>query len=179
MVGRPLRFVASAGTDFRVKNHPRLNSTAGLTIAAWIRHDGPIGPAAEILGKKGQAKYILDGYRFGVSRIGCLYLEIGDGHAVSRVHTGRRAIRPGTWYHVAGTFSPGRARIYVNCRLVVDQEIAAPRIAASKNDLVIGNFAGRRNAYPFNGCIDEVNLLGAALDADVIFELARPRELRQ
>jgi len=179
MVGQAMQFRAAAGTDILVKRHPRLNPTSGLTITAWIKHEGPIGTAAEILGKKGLARYIVDGYRLCVSRTGSLCLEIGDGSAICRVQTTRGTIRPDTWYFVAGTFAPGRGRIYINGRLIVDQEIPANEIAPSNNNLVIGNFAGRRNAMPFNGLIDEVNLLDAALGADEIFKLARPSRLQQ
>jgi len=179
MVGKAVRLRAALGTDVRVQRHDRLNPTTGLTIAAWIKHEGPIDSSAEILGKKGQARYIVDGYRFYVSRTRSLCLEIGDGAAVSRVQTERKTIREDTWYFVAATFSPGRVRLYVNARLVVDEPVPARQIAPSTNHLVLGNFAGRRNAFPFNGLIDEVSLLDAALDADAIFALARPSELRE
>ena len=179
MVGQAVKFSAGAGTDIVVKNHPRLNPTTGLTVAAWIKHEGPIGPAAEIVGKKGQARSIVDGYRFWVSRAGRLHLEVGDGKSVYRAHTERNAIKPDHWYHVAATFSPGRGRIYINSRLIVDEKLAAQQIAPSKNNLVIGNFAGRRNAMPFNGLIDEVALFDAALDGDAIFRLAKPNLLEQ
>jgi hypothetical protein len=179
MVGSAMQFKAADGADIMVANHPRLNPRSGLTITAWIKHEGPIGPAAEIVGKKGLARYIVDGYRFSVSRIGRLCLEIGDGTEVSRVQTDRGTIRPDTWYHVAGTFAPGRGRLYLNGRLIADQELPARQIAASTNHLVIGNFAGRRNAMPFNGQIDEVRVFDTALDADEIFEAASPRRLRQ
>ena len=179
MVGQAMRFRAAAGTDILVRKHARLNPTSGLTISTWIKHEGPIGSTAEILGKKGLARSIVDGYRLCVSRTGCLCLEIGDGTAVSRVQTTRGTIRPDTWYFVAATFAPGRGRLYINGRLIVDQEISANKIAPSNNNLVIGNFAGRRNALPFNGLIDEVNLLDTALDADAIFDLARPDRLQQ
>jgi hypothetical protein len=113
-----------------------------------------------------------------VSRIGRLCLEIGDGTDVSRVQTDRGTIRPDTWYHVAGTFAPGRGRLYLNGRLIADHELPARQIGASTNHLVIGNFAGRRNAMPFNGQIDEVRVFDTALDADGIFEAASPRRLR-
>jgi hypothetical protein len=179
MVGKAIRLRAALGTDVLVKRDPRLDPGSGLTIAAWIKHEGPIGAAAEIVGKKGLASTIVDGYRFCVSRIGSLCLEIGDGKSVSRVQTERRTIRPDTWYFVAATFSPGRVQLYVNARLVVDQEVSAQRIAPSTNHLVIGNFAGRRNAMPFNGLVDEVHLLGVALDGDSIFRLAKAGELRE
>jgi len=179
MVGRAMRFNAAQGCDIVVENHPRLNPSDGLTVCAWIKHEGPFGPAAEIVGKKGLAKAIVNGWRFWVARSGALCLEVGDGEAVSRVATERGEIRSGLWAHAAGTFAPGRVRLYVNCRLVVDREVPAQRIAPSPNRLVIGNFAGRRNAMPFNGFIDEVNVSSAALDADAVFLLAKPDKLRQ
>ncbi len=179
MVGQAVRFRARAGTEIAVKDHPRLNPTTGLTVAAWIKHEGPIGPAAEIVGKKGLARNIVDGYRFWVSRAGRLHLELGDGKNVCRAHTERNTIKPDRWYHVAATFSPGRGRIYINSRLIVDEKFAAQQIAPNKNDLVIGNFAGRRNAMPFNGLIDEVALFDVALDGNAIFSLAKPSSLQQ
>ena len=179
MVGRAARFSAAAGVDITVKNHPRLNPIDGLTVAAWIKHEGPLPPGAEIVGKKGQARAIVDGYRFFVSKAGRLFLSVGDGKEVCCVRTPRRAIRPSTWYHVAGTFSPGRIRLYLNGRMVADQAVAAQRIEPSRNNLVIGNFAGRRNALPWNGLIDEVNLFDRALDADAIFKSAAPERLQQ
>ena len=179
MVGTGMRFDARSGSDVVVKNGPRLNPTDGLTVAAWIKLSGPPSPAADIVSKKGVAKSIVDGYRFYVSKVGRLCLEVGDGQAVSRVGTSRRAIRPGVWCHVAGTFAPGRMRLYINSRLVVDEAVPAKRVEPSRNHLVLGNFAGRRNAYPFSGIIDEVNLFGVALAGDAIFGLAKPDQLRQ
>ena len=179
MVGNGMLFNAADGTEVTVANRPSLNPEHELTIAAWIRHAGPIGATAEIVGKKGLAKAIVDGYRLSVSKAGRLVLEVGDGTAVSRVSTANRTIRPDTWYHVAGTFSPGQGRLYINGRLAVEAAVPARQIAPSRNRLVIGNFAGRRNAYPFNGIIDEVNLLNVAADADTVFHLARPERLQQ
>lgn len=179
MVGRALQFSARHGTDVVVGDDAALSPTDGLTVAAWIKHEGPIQWTAEILGKKGQAKAIVDGYRLYLTRAGRLCFEIGDGTAVSRVSAPNRTIKPDTWYHVAATFAPGRLRLFLNTRLIEDRQVDAQRIAASPNKLVIGNFAGRRNAYPFNGMIDEVELLAVALDADAIFRLARPQRLSQ
>jgi len=178
MVGKAMKFNAENGTEILVKNHDRLNPGSGLTIAAWIKYEGRMN-YAEIVGKKGIAKTIVDGYRLSLARNGRIFWGTGDGKVVTNSRTERHTIQPGAWYHVAATFAPGHMRIYVNGKLLVDDEVEAQQIAPSRTVLMIGNFAGRRNALPFNGLIDEVYLFDTALEAADIFKLAQPDKLQQ
>jgi len=177
IAGNALRFRAQDKCDAKVMNRPKLNPSEALTVTAWVKHDGPITGTAEIVGKKGQAKAIVDGYRLFVSKAQRLCFEIGDGTKVYRINTPNRTIKPGIWYHVAGVFSPGRLRLFINTRCIADIAVAAQRIAPSQNHLTIGNFAGRHGAYPFNGWIDEAAIAAAALDADGVLILAEPHKI--
>jgi len=177
MAGKAMEFSHANGTEIRVKNAPALNPTKGLTVAAWIKHEGAMaGNGAEIIGKRGSGKNSPGGYRLFLTKGGRLYLRVGHDAGRYGVATARRSIQPNHWYHVAGTFSPGRLRLYVNGRLAVENEIPTQQITPTRHALVIGNFAGRRNNSPFNGLIDEVCLFDIALDAEQIFQIAQEGE---
>jgi len=181
MVGKARQFSKLGGTAVRVKDSQRLNPTQGLTIAAWIKKDYYVEgkwteETGEIIGKKAHnGKY---GYRLYVTGSGKLRFEVGEGkNEYSLFTTEKRTIHPDRWYHVAATFSPGRMRLYINTHLKRERDVEAQRIAASGNDLIIGNYGGsRRNAGPFNGLIDEVCIFDVALEADDILKLAQPEQ---
>lgn len=57
--------------------------------------------------------------------------------------------------------------VYVNCEPVAEQVLKTPLMAATK-PLLIGNYVGRKNAYAFDGLIDEVRMYGEVLEGDAI-----------
>ncbi|MBC7286908.1 MAG: LamG domain-containing protein [Armatimonadetes bacterium] len=80
-------------------------------------------------------------------------------------------VMPGYWTHVAGTYDGQTLRVYTNG--VLRAEIEAPGgVAPRKRSAVIGNYVGRKNAYPMDGLIDEVRIYNRALTVEEILAAA-------
>lgn len=78
------------------------------------------------------------------------------------------SVPAGYWSHVALTYNGRQMALYVDCELAAEQEVTVP-IMAAKRTLTIGNYIGRKNAYAFDGLMDEVKVFGAELNAEEIY----------
>lgn len=171
MVGKAMRFNEKDRTMVVVENSERLNPTQGLTLAAWIKHEGPWHHTIEIISKKAREERSVDGYRFFITRMGRLYLAVGNGQTTPWVYTPILAVVSDRTVHVAVTFESGRVRFYKNGRLWVDKKMDAQRILPNETPLTIGQVAGLDQNFHFNGLIDEVHIFNKALSAEQIAQV--------
>lgn len=149
-------------------NHPSLNITDKITIAAWIR---PVElNTRSILSKTGQ-----DGYQFGLNNDGKVQLKINDDSMedIYRVESNTSYVYDGsTWTHVAATFDGTTAKIYINGTLDVTVHFNTPTtINTNSSGLYIGSLLGSRR---WKGALDDVRLYHGTLDASEIAQIATP-----
>ena len=69
------------------------------------------------------------------------------------------------------TYDGERLQAFINCDPSAEAEVSGP-IMAKNRHLVIGNFIGRKNAYAFEGAIDELKVFDRVLSRDEIFAAA-------
>ena len=85
--------------------------------------------------------------------------------------TAEWSVPAGLWSHVAVSYDGKTIKLYVDCNLLAEKEVNA-QIMPARRPFIIGNYIGRKDAYAFDGTIDELRVFGAVLTEDEIFEEA-------
>lgn len=167
ILGGALAFAPDGEGFVEVPKSPALDLTPPFTVAAWI-HPEKNSPFQEIVCRRGDTEEA--GWRLRVGW-GILMFDLHDGIQRYSVQTEARQVELGFWTHVAAVHDGTRLTLFLNAEPVVWAEWpAVPK--PSGRGAVIGNFVGRRNAYPFVGRIDDVWVLSEALDGEALYRLA-------
>lgn len=167
-IGKALRLDPEHRLKIVVPNAPALQLKPPYTVAAWmrIRKEGP--SSMEILCFSDDVEPAGWRLRYGWQS---LYFTFGDGTGFHRAETKRFALPDGKWVHVAAVHDGKTVRLFINAEPVA--ELEAPAVPADyRRDAVIGNYTGRPDAYPFVGLLDDLCLIGKALDAEELYRLA-------
>ncbi len=126
--------------------------TGQLTVEAWINPSGP-GGVQRIVSADKHFYLALSGSKISFAVYTNAWKKV----------TGTTALQTGTWYHVAGVYTGGKLRVYLNGNLEkeinVSGQIGQGQSAA---DVIIGARAG--GSQGFVGTIDEVRIYADALD---------------
>lgn len=174
-----------SGVDFDGSNdyidvgsNSALNFTENaLTIAAWIYPQGISTTPSYFQAIFDRWSHGCTGYGYSLS-ISNHYLAGNPTQLVLNtvcgvsVTTGDAGLVNNAWQHVAVSLDAGKAKFYVNGRLVpnyADNTVPAPLTYGGP--AYIGNGPGA--AYPFDGGIDEVRVYNRGLSADEIGQLYR------
>ena len=139
-----------------------------LTIMAWAKSDAKDGV---VVGRGGAfcgfCLYIMDGKpKFGIHRVqeGPAYITVGKKEVVGR------------WVHLAGIVKKDRIELYVDGKLVDQQETEGYLPGNCGQPMEIGfdksNSATEEITDNFEGIIDEVKVFHAALSPEEIAEQA-------
>jgi hypothetical protein len=98
----------------------------------------------------------------------------GVNNANKLLTTDRFTVLKGEFQHFAVVNDGSRITLYINAEPMKSLEGAADLIpAACRRKLAIGNCPGTRmNAYPFTGLLDDLYIIGKALNADEIMDIA-------
>jgi hypothetical protein len=169
IVGNCLRFTATSQQYLEIKQSDALRAPGALTVMAWIK---PVarGGTYEILSNKGDKS--ADGpwpgwrLRYFWSRA---TFQFGAADSTEpTVSSPEWSVPAGFWSHVALTYNGQKLILYVDCEPVAEQEIKTP-IMPSPRPFVIGNYVGRKNAYAFDGLMDELKVFGTALSAEDVY----------
>lgn len=165
--GPALFLAAGAGAFAEAPRHPAVNLTPPFTVAAWVKPAEAPG-AHEVVSCRGDTDP--GGWRLRLGW-GMGTFHYHDGTNLVEVSVPPRTIPNGYWVHLAATHDGRQLRLYANAEEIASREaVTAP--APANRALVIGNYIGRKDAYPFVGGIDDVYLAAAALDGEQIFRLA-------
>ncbi|MGC9318514.1 MAG: LamG domain-containing protein [Armatimonadota bacterium] len=172
IAGKALRFHRDLEQHLLVENSEDLAAPESMTVMAWIRPAVRQG-AHGIIGNKGDKSGDppWPGWRFRYfwARIIFQY-GTADGREPT-VSTENWSVMPGFWHHVAAVYDGRSVRLYVNCELAAEEPVEG-EIMPRERQLVIGNYVGRKNAYAFDGEIDEMRVYDRALSAEEIFQAA-------
>ncbi|MFW5867100.1 MAG: LamG domain-containing protein [Armatimonadota bacterium] len=169
IAGNALRFHRDLEQYLLVENSEGLKAPEEMTVMAWIRPAQRQG-AHGIIGNKGDRSGDppWPGWRMRYFWARLVFqFGTADGEE-PQVSTENWSIDPGFWHHVAVTYDGERLAAYINCTLAAEAEVAAP-IMPRDQSFVIGNYPGRKNAYAFDGAIDELKVFDSALSLDEIF----------
>jgi hypothetical protein len=172
IVGNALHFHRDLQQYLQVEKTEGLLAPEAMTVMAWIRPDQRRG-AHGIIGNKsdrsGDPPWPGWRFRYFWARI-IFQFGTADGEEPS-VRTENWSISPGFWHHVAVTYDGERLRAFINCERAAEAEVPAP-IMPRDRPLIIGNFIGRKNAYAFDGAIDELKIFDHELTLNEIFAAA-------
>ncbi len=169
IVSKALRFSAEDEQYLQVQKLEGLAAPEAFTVMAWIR---PAKRAATygIIGNKGDKSGDppWPGWRFRYfwTRV-VLQFGAADGQEPS-ISSENWSVMHGFWSHVAATYDGDKLALYVDCNLVASREVNA-QIMPGRRQFVIGNYVGRKNAYAFDGIVDELKVFDTALTEDEIF----------
>ncbi|MGI5817595.1 MAG: LamG domain-containing protein [Armatimonadota bacterium] len=172
VVGNALRFDRDREQYLQVGEAGELTAPEQMTVMAWIRPAQRSG-AHEIISNKGDRSGDppWPGWRLRYFWARLVFqLGTADGEE-PQLSTENWSIEPGFWHHVAVSWDGERLRAYINCDLAAEAEVTGP-IMATTRPIVIGNYVGRKNAYAFDGALDELKVFDRALTADEIFTAA-------
>lgn len=169
IVGNGLRFTAASEQFLEVQQSEPLRAPAAMTIMAWIK---PVarGGTYEIIGNKGDKSGDgpWPGWRLRYFWSRAAFQFGGADSTEPTIFSPEWSTPAGFWSHVALTYDGRKTIMYINCEPVAEQESATP-IVPSTRPLIIGNYVGRKNAYAFDGLMDELKVFGEVLDAETIY----------
>lgn len=175
IVGKALEFTPEAEGGFTIADSAALNLPEGLTVMAWVK-PGERTSTGEIVclkgDKSGDPPWPGWRLRFFWTRVA---FEFGteDGREC-RANSPEWSVPVGYWSHVAATYDGAAIRIYVNAVLTAEEAVEGT-MAPQQRQGVLANYMGRKNAYPFDGILDEVKVFAGALPEEAIFREARDR----
>jgi len=169
MAGNGLKFTAASEQYLEIKQTEGLLAPAALTVMAWIKPAARNG-TYEIIGNKGDksGNGPWPGWRLRYFWSRATFQFGAADSSEPAVSSAEWSVPAGFWSHVALTYDGRKLRLYVDCEPANEQEITAP-IHASARPLIIGNYIGRKNAYAFDGLMDEVKVFGSVLNAEEIY----------
>jgi hypothetical protein len=169
-IGQALRLDAGHRLRIEIGTAPQLDLKPPFTVACWIKRRGTDPTAMEIFCYGDDVEKAGWRLRYGWQAI---YFVYGDGEKRCTFQSPGFSVPDDKWCHVAVTHDGKVVRIFINGEPVAEQ--AAPTAPANfKRSAVIGNYTGRPDAYNFVGLIDEMFLIGKALDKEEIYHLAAP-----
>ena len=148
------------GDYLEVVDESVFDFTAGVTVAAWIKPTAWDKPWQAIVTKGEQAWRIQRNNEAGTLEFACTGLSIPNGNDYGSLF-GAKAITPGEWHHVAGTYDGKKMSLYVDGTLDTSQEAKGP-IGTDDEPVLIGENGAVRNRF-FNGLIDDVHVYNFGL----------------
>ena len=142
-------------------NNSTLN-VSEITIEAWVKMYGTTGTNQMVLGRSCFGSH--KDYRFFFTNSRRLRLDIGDGAISDITQTDASIIAYNEWYHVVGTWTPDRKKLYVNGKEEKNQASTIASIGyIGSSRLYIGNYTCAANY--FRGAIDNVAIYSEALSS--------------
>ena len=175
MIGKALRLKEDQQAFLKVAKSEDFGLARNITVMAWTR-PAARGKAYEVLGWKGDksGNPPWPGWRLRCSWAR-IFFEYGTADGKQpRASSPEWSAPAGFWCHAAATFDGANIRIYVNGV----EKAAAPGegdILPNKGrPLIIGNYIGRKNAYAFDGLLDDVKVFNRVLtEAEIFAEAGR------
>jgi len=169
MAGSCLKFTGAAEQYLEIKQSEGLLAPAAFTVMAWVR---PVarGGTYEIIGNKGDksGNGPWPGWRLRYFWSRAAFQFGAADSTEPTLYSAEWSVPAGFWSHVAATYDGKKMVLYVDCEQVNGAEIAQPILSANRPP-IIGNYIGRKNAYAFDGLMDEVKVFGSVLTAEEIY----------
>jgi len=170
MIGNALAFVGAQQQSLTVAKSEDFNFAGPFTVMAWIRPT-PANGQTEIAcmkgDKSGEPPWPGWRLRFFYSRA---MFQVGtpDGQQPT-VTSEEWSVPEGYWTHLAGVWDGTKLRLFINAVEASNLDFAgpiAPQLAG--RPLILGNYIGRKDAYAFDGLLDDIKVFDVALGEDGI-----------
>ena len=170
MIGKALRLREDQQAFLKVARSEDFGLARSITVMAWIK-PAARGKAYEVLGwkgdKSGNPPWPGWRFRFFWTRIAFEY-GTADGKQ-PRASSPEWSAPAGFWCHAAATFDGAVIRIYVNGVEKGSAPGEGDILPNKGRPLIIGNYIGRKNAYAFDGLLDDVKVFNRVLTEPEIF----------
>ncbi len=129
-----------------------LDITEEITVEAWVIPD--TRPGYHVIACKGSYTYFLS------TISGKITFLIGRQNPTgwNIVLRGNTVLKNTQWYHLAGTYKDGNAKVYVNGVLDGQMSGVDENIRTNNFPISIGSAASYSSTYYFQGVIDQVNI---------------------
>ena len=166
---KALEFDSEGEGGFEIAGSDAFNFSGAFSVMAWVKPKARHG-TGEVLcfkgDKSGDPPWPGWRLRYFWSRAG---FEFGttDGRQF-RIDSPEWSVPAGFWSHVAATYDGETVRIYVNAVLAVEAPVEGI-MAPQKRPAILANYVGRKDAYPFDGSIDDVKVFAGCLSEEDVF----------
>ncbi|NSW54921.1 MAG: LamG domain-containing protein [Armatimonadetes bacterium] len=174
MYGKAVKLDEKLEQGFNVANSADLNFAGPFTVMAWVkptRRNATFEIACMKGDKSGEPPWPGWRLRFFWARAA---FQVGTPDGLEpQVSSAEWSVPADHWSHVAGQWDGGHLRVFVNAVEKAQTQFAgtiAPQPAW--RGLVLGNYVGRKNAYAFDGLMDDVRIYNRALTEDEVFAVA-------
>jgi large repetitive protein len=160
----------------RVANHPSVDITGPITVAAWIR---PQTRGTQDLVKKAIHNGV-DGFELSLASSGKVFARFNQPTSGNTYRVDSTTSYPtdGTsWMHVVATYDGATIRLYINGE---QEAVKSGPASIASNDFDLG-IGGEPTGEPtagrgFTGALDDVRLYSRALSAATVAQLANGPE---
>ncbi len=174
IVGKALKLDGKLEQGLNVAKSEDFNFTGPFTVMAWVkpaRRNATYEVACMKGDKSGDPPW--PGWR-----LRCFWarlaFQVGTPEGEEpQVSTAAWSAPPNFWSHMAVTWDGKVLRAYVNAVEKASTEFEgtiAPQ--SSRRPLVLGNYIGRKNAYAFEGGLDDIKIFSGALSEEEILAQA-------
>ena len=175
MIGKALKLKEDQQAFLKAAKSEEFGLAKNITVMAWIK-PAARGKAYEILcwkgDKSGNPPWPGWRFRFFWTRIAFEY-GTADGQQ-PRASSPEWSAPAGFWSHVAATFEGQTIRVYVNGIEKASAPGEGDILPNKSRPLIIANYIGRKDAYAFDGLLDDVKVFNRVLNEGEIFaEAAR------
>lgn len=161
-----------------VEDSPSLDVTTQFTLDAWVYPKNYEGGYLDmgVITKHAQGPGNYNGYLIALHRNGETWQVLtqfnGEGEPWPTNQLFGGIVKDNEWHHIASTYDNYYLKIYVDGLLVNSIAVGSKIVANSSSPLRIGNDWG---LAPFNGYIDEPEVLNRALSEDEILSIYNSR----
>lgn len=171
-----------SGSYIQIPNSASLNLGNQISLCAWVKPEGYYSGTCHgnsIL-MKGDGDYLPGNYHLRFDDNGytdgqnCVNPITDEAHEnFYGVNTGVPAggynpfIQIGQWYSVVFTYDGVTAKLYVNCELVITNQITTSSFS-NAYDLFLGRLNDPQYPYWLNGVLDEVRIYNRAINQDEV-----------
>ena len=160
-----------------VSNHPSLNPTNNFSVSAWMNcagtgtNNGMIlikGPSNRACDAQYALVYFPNNLQGVQGRVSFSMHTTGNNRW--RDYYSTTTLSTGVWHHIAGTYTDGELRLYLDGQLSISAPVHGSVVASDGNLLI-----GADHSFPddefFNGMISDVRLYDRVLSASEIAEI--------
>lgn len=169
MKGQALFFKKDNPLKYIVQDKNKiLNLKPPFSICVWVRPEERSKQMSIFSSKLDTAN---SGFSLGIGW-GRVNYRWGDGEKTNIISPEINSLRKNIWTHIALVNDGEKITIFIDGEAEFEGKYEKAVPVPAKADTVIGNYPARADAYNFIGAIDELYIIGKALNKDEIYKTA-------
>lgn len=145
-----------------------LNLNPPFSICVWARPEERSKQMCILSSKLDTAH---NGFSLGIGwgKMNCRW---GDGKETKIFSPETTLLNKNIWAHIAFVNDGEKITIFIDGEPALEEKYEKASPAPAKADTVIGNYPGKADAYNFIGAIDELYIIGKALNQDEVYKIS-------